>query len=335
MSSHRANQTATPAYETVSVEEWAAAECSNLEAQETIRHLKEIVIPNLQERQALQNDYWSKQWNEAQAELEKHKKNTAIDAEFMDNIQASYQEKLELLEEAEQTVQCLRGRNQLLENGVTRSRGARRDTNFYKKENKRLKAQIMEAQSWREFLGASCYEHGARYEEEYKKRVIVQEQLKEMEEKYELARQNNARNDKEDDTNAERIRNYQEEMVSLRKTLHEVSCDKAAAEKSANDLNKRLENANNAMDGLKQQLNSAKHVNEQWNLAYHELLEKYENALQQNTTWDNYINVYPDEQDTGGDAESEDNVVEVPPRAGVGWVSENRPNYTSHSENNV
>jgi len=345
MSSYHANQTTIPTYETVSVEEWADAECSNLEARETIRHLKEIVIPNLQERQALQNDYWSKRWNEAQTELEKHKKNAAIDMEFMDNIQASYQEKNELLEEAEQTAYCLRGRNQLLENGVTRSRGARRDTNFYKKENKRLKAQIVEAQSWREFLGMGCYEHGVRHDEEYQKRIIVQDELKEMEEKYELVRQNNGRDDKEGDTSTDRIQNYQEEMMSLRKTLHEVSCDKAVAEKLANDLNNRLENANNAMDGIKQQFHAGrlwccleplleKDVNKEWKRAYYELIVKYQTALD-GLPLDNYVHIYPGEQDVDGDTESEDNIVEVPPRAGVGWDSENRPNYVSNNENIV
>lgn len=342
MSTARSNQQYTPfntPAPTVSLQEWAEAESSNLEAQDTIRHLKEIVIPNLQERQKLQNEYWGKMWNEAQSEIEKVKKEASSDIEFFDNVQESYQEKTEQLEEADHTVHNLRKRIELLENGVTRSRAARRDTNYYKKENKRLKAQIAESESWREFLGSSCYEHSSRYEEEYKKRVIVQEKLKELEEKYEMTQQNLVHCENHLDLKNVRGDKFQEIAANLRKKFHEESRKKKFAETTANKLKKELDNANNALEGFKQQLNAAKEVNEQWNVAYTELLNKHQSECQKtneadsNSTWDNnYIHIYPsvDEPSVNEPSLDEpnnefDNIgIDIPPRAGIGWVSENQ-----------
>ena len=337
MSTARSNQQYTPFNSpapTVSLQEWAETESSNLEAQDTIRHLKEIVIPNLQERQKLQNEYWGKMWNEAQSEIEKLKKEASSDMDFLDNIQASYQEKTEQLEEADHTVHNLRKRIELLENGVTRSRAARRDTNYYKKENKRLKAQIAESESWREFLGSSCYEHSTRYEEEYKKRLIVQEKLKELEEKYERTQQNLVHCENHLDLKNVRGDKFQEIAANLRKKFHEESRKKKFAETTADKLKKELDNANNALEGFKQQLNAAKEVNEQWNVAYTELLDKYQSECQKtneadsDSTWDNnYIHIYPSVDEPSADKPNNefDNIgIDIPPRAGIGWGSENQ-----------
>lgn len=318
---------------TVSLQQWAEAESSNLDAQETIRHLKEIVIPNLQDRQKLQNEYWKEQWSGAQAEIEELKKKALSDNEFFDNIQASYQENIEQLEEADHTVRKLRERNQLLENGVTRSRVARRDTNYYKKENKRLKAQLAESQSWREHLGSCCYDHGARYEEEYNKRVIIQEKMKELEEKYEMAQQNVVESEKHVGDEIVRTDKYKEIVTNLRDKIKDESRKKIHAEKLANELKIKLTDAKNTIDELKEQVGINEVVIEQWSTAYNWLLKKYEtdqlkyvnenDALQKDTKWDNnYIHVLPNIHET--DDEYVNSAVEQPPRAGIGWVSENQ-----------
>ena len=201
----------TPA-DTSSLQQCNESESSNLCAKDTIRHLREFVIPNLQERQKLQNEYWSKLLNNSKSEIESLKTHMVSQSEIIYKTSESYDERLI---QSENMVCNLQKKIQLLENGVMRARAARREAKFHKKENKYLKAQLVESESWREFLGMSCYEHGVRCEEEYKKRSIVQEQLKEMEEKYELIRQNTPNDNKEETVSLNQEVNYTKEINDL------------------------------------------------------------------------------------------------------------------------
>jgi len=252
---------------TVSLQQWAEAESSNLDAQETIRHLKEIVIPNLQARQKLQNEYWSNRWNEAQSEIECLKINSASETEINGMTPESYNERLN---QSEHMVYNLQKRIQLLENGVTRARVARRAANFHKKENKRLKAQFVESESWREFLGASCYEHGLRYEEEYAKRDIIQEKMREIEEKYEKTRHDLTLCEKRTDSPN---MSTEQRRGEFQQVMHQMQNKCNHAENSVIDLKKNLDNANNAMEGLKEELSAAKEVSEQWYSRHTQLLK--------------------------------------------------------------
>lgn len=316
---------------TVSLQQWAEAESSNLDAQETIRHLKEVVIPNLQERQKLQNEYWSNRWNESQAEIECLKMNTLYETDNIDMTPESYNERLN---QSEHMVCNLQKRILLLENGVTQARVARREANFHKKENKRLKAQLAESESWREFLGASCYDHGARYEEEHAKRDIIQEKMREIEEKYERTRHDLFQSEnRADSTNI----STEQQCREFQQVTHQMQNKCNHAENSVIDMKKNLDNTNNVMEGLKEQLNAAKEVNDQWYSVYNELLEKHntmfhrnnENSRAQNeTNWDNnYIHDIPSVHESINDLRN--NIEPMPAQSHIRWDSENQP-YTEN-----
>lgn len=382
----------------VSLHQWAETEASNQDAQETIRHLKEVVIPNLQERQKLQNEHWGKLWNEIQAENTQLKKNAETDSEFLDNLQVSFQEQNTRLIAVEE-------RNKLLENGVTRARNQRKDKNFYKKENKQLKTEITQAISWRDYWGAHYYDQNKLVEEEQNKRQILMEKNKKLEEKLELVSQNLTHCENHLDAKNTRIEKLQNAAVKIRAKLHSEWNEKNELNDSATSnqqelcrannqisklekqqkfildrtgkkvaaLKENLEKANNEIDEYKQQIEGAREINEHWNSKYTELSEKYE-VLHRNVNEEsfshsknnNIIHIYPkipedegerwedddipspdhssssshgweddgfqitskfmEQQKEDNKSEVDDEVVYVPERAGIGWISENRNN---------
>ena len=100
------------------IEEWAASESERLEYLEKNKYLEEVVIPNLRERMQIQANH---------------------------------------IVEARDALQNAKDRIALLENGVKRSRKARRDTSALRKENKKLKTEIIKAQRWSEDMGENVY----------------------------------------------------------------------------------------------------------------------------------------------------------------------------------
>tara|TARA_B100001540_G_C15602547_1_gene549249 strand:- start:18 stop:641 length:624 start_codon:yes stop_codon:yes gene_type:complete len=104
--------------DTVNFEQWKNTESERIQHLETIQYLKETVIPKMRERMQIQANH---------------------------------------LIETRDALEHANKRIALLENGVKRSRNARKEASFLRKENKRLKKEIIQAEKWSENMGEAVY----------------------------------------------------------------------------------------------------------------------------------------------------------------------------------